>query len=154
MTTDIVTTLIVDDSPDARAWLKIHLERIGCGVIGEAANAAEGLERFESLNPRLITLDILMPDVEGMTAMDLFKKVRDADTRTAVLVVSVRPMSTSKEFLSRGAIGYLEKPFVDFDEAEILLKAHFPELSAQRTRAKRPLSSRLGQRPANKGGPH
>jgi YesN/AraC family two-component response regulator len=48
-----LSTLIVDDSADARTWLKHHLEEFGCEVVGEAANAAEGLRLFEALHPRL-----------------------------------------------------------------------------------------------------
>jgi len=142
-----VTTLIVDDSPDSRAWLRQKLEGLGCVVVGEAESAAGGMERFEALHPRLITLDIVMPDIEGMAAIDLLRHIVREDHEAAVLMVSVRPPVDSHDYLRLGAIGYLEKPFVDFAEAARLLRAYFPELRAAEAEKKRGLSARLAHRP-------
>jgi two-component system, chemotaxis family, chemotaxis protein CheY len=126
-----VATLIVDDSAESRAWLKNRLETLGCTVVGEAASAAEGQEQFEALRPRLVTLDIMMPEVDGMSAMDLFLHISQKASEVGVLVISVRPLADSHEFLRLGAIGYLEKPFINFDEAAKLLRAFFPELEVK-----------------------
>jgi two-component system, chemotaxis family, chemotaxis protein CheY len=123
-----VTTLIVDDSAETRAWLKVKLGTIGCQVVGEAENAAAGLRLFEALRPRLVILDIVMPDVDGVTAIDMFRRIIRLDSEVAVLVVSARPITDSHEFLKLGAIGYLEKPFIDFDQVATLLTACFPNL--------------------------
>lgn len=141
-----VTTLIVDDSSDSRGWLRQKLEGLGCVVVAEAESAAGGLERFEALHPRLITLDIVMPEIEGMAAIDLLRHIVHQDHEAAVLMVSVRPSSDSHDYLRLGAIGYLEKPFVDFAETARLLRACFPELkTAQRTK-RRGLTARLAHR--------
>jgi two-component system chemotaxis response regulator CheY len=126
-----VTTLIVDDSGDSRQWLRHKLEGIGCVIVGEAESAAEGLARFEALRPRLVTLDIMMPEIDGMTALELLRRIGREDHEAAVLVVSVRPLADSHDFMKLGAIGYLEKPFIDFAEAAKLLRAYFPELGAR-----------------------
>jgi len=143
-----VTTLIVDDSFDTRAWLKGKLKGLGCTVVGEAENAAEGLRMFEALRPQLVTLDLVMPDIEGMTAKDLFRRISREDPDVAVLVVSARPMEDSHEYLKLGAIGYLEKPFVDFAQVAKLLRSYFPELknAGASTGKRHGLSSRLKQR--------
>jgi two-component system, chemotaxis family, chemotaxis protein CheY len=112
-----VTTLIVDDSADSRAWLRQRLEGLGCIVVGEAESAAEGLERFEALRPRLVTLDIVMPEIDGIAAIDLLQRITREDHEAGVLVVSVRPWTDAHDYLKLGAIGYLEKPFIDFAEA-------------------------------------
>ncbi|MBF6559359.1 MAG: response regulator [Candidatus Binataceae bacterium] len=142
-----VTTLIVDDSGETRAWLKVKLGTIGCEVVGEAEDAAAALPLFEALRPRLVILDIVMPDVDGLTAIDLFRHIIGLDPEVAVLVVSARPVADSHRFLKLGAIGYLEKPFIDFDKVAKLLTACFPELDASRPAAgaKRGLSARLGR---------
>jgi two-component system, chemotaxis family, chemotaxis protein CheY len=139
-----VTTLIVDDSADARRWLRQKLERLGCVVVGEAESAAGGLRRFDALHPRLITLDIVMPEIDGMAAIDLLRHIVRVDHEAAVLMVSVRPPADSHDYLKLGAIGYLEKPFVDFTEAARLLRACFPELAAVVRR--RGLSARLAHK--------
>ncbi|HVC43195.1 MAG TPA: response regulator [Candidatus Binataceae bacterium] len=140
-----ITTLIVDDSEETRAWLKLKLDTIGCEVVGEAENAAAGLRQFEALRPRLVILDIVMPDVEGVTAIDLFRHIIRLDSEVAVLVVSARPVADSHRFLKLGAIGYLEKPFIDFNKVAKLLTACFPEVDASRRAngSKRGLSARL-----------
>lgn len=143
-----VTTLIVDDSADSRNWLKSKILAIGCQVVGEAECAAQGWQRFEALHPRLVTLDIMMPETDGMTAMDLLSRISREDSDAAVLVVSSRPVRDSHAFLKLGAIGYLAKPFVRFDEVAELLRACFPELDDESAalRKKHGLSSRLGYR--------
>ncbi len=128
-----VRTLIVEDSADSRAWLKNRLESMGCEVVGEAENAAEGLKQFEALRPRLVTLDIMMPEVDGITAMDLFQHISQKASDVGVLIISVRPLADSHQFLKLGAIGYLEKPFIDFEETGKLLRAFFPELGVEET---------------------
>ncbi len=126
-----VTTLIVDDSADSRAWLRQRLEGLGCIVVGEAESAAEGLERFEVLRPRLVTLDIVMPEIDGIAALDLLHRITREDREAGVLVVSVRPLADAHHYLKLGAIGYLEKPFIDFADAARLLRAYFPELGVK-----------------------
>ena len=143
-----VATLIVDDSGDTRTWLRHHLEELGCDVVGEATNAAEGLRLFEALRPQLVTLDLVMPNIDGMTAMDLFHRMSQEDADTSVLIVSVRPLGDSHDFLKMGAIGYLEKPFIDFDQVGKLLRDCFPELEPTvPLRKRRGLSKRLAHKP-------
>jgi two-component system chemotaxis response regulator CheY len=125
---DAVTTLIIDDSADSRKWLRQRLESVGCVVVGEAESPVGGLERFEALRPRLVTLDIVMPEIDGMTAIELLRRIKREDPEIAVLVISGRPTATAHDFLKLGAIAYLEKPFIDFADAARLLRAYFPEL--------------------------
>jgi hypothetical protein len=64
-----------------------------------------------------------------------------------VLVVSVRPPIDSHDFLKLGAIGYLEKPFIDFAEAAKLLRGCFPELGVKESAGKKHgLSARLAHK--------
>ena len=148
VTTIAVNTLIVDDSSDTRAWLKVKLNGLGCTVVGEADNAAEGLRNFEALRPQLVTLDLVMPDIEGVTAMDLCRRISREDPDVAILVISARPTVDSHEYLKLGAIGYLEKPFVDFAQAAKLLRSYFPELKITGASPvkRHGLSARLTQR--------
>lgn len=144
----VVTTLIVDDSAVARDWLRRNLGNLGCLVVGEADSASEGLRQFRALRPRLVTLDIMMPEIDSMDSMALFRQIRQKDADAAVLVVSARPLADSHAFLKMGAVGYLEKPFVDFDKVAQLLRGYFPELEVEGQEAgKRPgLSARLKRR--------
>jgi two-component system chemotaxis response regulator CheY len=140
------TTVIVDDSPDSRGWLRRKLEGLGCLVVGEAESTADGLKRFDALHPRLVTLDIVMPESDGMTALDLLRHIARKDHEVAVLMVSIRPAADAHDYLRLGAIGYLEKPFVNFAEAAGVLRAYFPELRAAETAKKLGLSARLAHK--------
>ncbi len=62
------TALIVDDEPLARTRLRRLLESQGVEVVGEAEDAADGLQRAEELRPDMLFLDIQMPDLTGIQA--------------------------------------------------------------------------------------
>jgi DNA-binding NarL/FixJ family response regulator len=121
---------------------------MGCVVVGEAESAAGGLQQFEILRPRLVTLDILMPEIDGMTAIDLLRRITREDKELAVLMVSVRPSADSHDFMKLGAIAYLEKPFINFAEAAKTLRAYFPELGVKHAviGKRHGLSSRLASK--------
>lgn len=124
-----VETLIVDDSESFRALLRKRLEGIGCTIIGEAGNAKKGLDSFRILKPKLVTLDIMMPDELDFTCKELFATIRKEQPDTSIVVISMStkgPLAT--QFLSHGAIGYLEKSFMNFDELRRKLAAIYPSI--------------------------
>jgi len=144
-----IPTLLVDDSKAARDWLRRRLVEMGYMVVGEAENASDGLKQFLAVRPLLVTLDIMMPEIDGMDSMALFRRIRQEDAETAVLIVSARPLADSHAFLKMGAVGYLEKPFVDFEKVAQLLRWYFPELNKNRySERSRGLTSRLKRRDA------
>lgn len=67
--------LIVDDDPHIRRLYREELEEEGYDVI-VAATGAEALELFERENPDLVTLDILMPDIDGIKLLRQMKEKR------------------------------------------------------------------------------
>jgi CheY-like chemotaxis protein len=108
-----VRALIVDDQAVIRRNLRLRFARLGC-EIEEAENAIHGLELFRSFHPNLVTLDIVMPDIAGFTALDLLRKIRKEDSATGVVVVTSR-VDDREEFLREGAIEFISKPFESFD---------------------------------------
>jgi two-component system, chemotaxis family, chemotaxis protein CheY len=68
--------LIIDDSALMRKIIRYHLEQLGCTVTGEAENAKSGIRLFEQFHPDLVTLDVLMPAVEGLNAVSAFRTFR------------------------------------------------------------------------------
>jgi two-component system chemotaxis response regulator CheY len=126
-----VKTLIVDDSDTFRRILGARLERIGCQIIGEARTAAEGLDLFRARNPRLVTLDLVMPGSEQFSADDLFLTIRRESPPTAIVILSTHSRDANAEhFLAAGAVAYMEKNFISFDRLADTLKGVFPELGA------------------------
>lgn len=128
-----VHALIVEDSVAARNVIRRRLEQIGCEVVGEAANAAEGLRLFRSLHPEVVTLDLMLPEVEGVHARNLFDSIRKEDPRAAVVVITAQARNTGEraEYLGRGAIAYFEKPFIKLESLAEKLAQLFPGLSAR-----------------------
>jgi two-component system, chemotaxis family, chemotaxis protein CheY len=110
-----VRSLIVDDSPFARRVIRHHLTKFGCKVIGEADSAAQGKRMFEEYKPELVTLDIMMPEVEGFDSLRVFREIRRESPGLAVIVVSAVPFDKVRDtFLKEGALAYVVKPFNQF----------------------------------------
>lgn len=122
---------IIEDSISARKLLNYRLRQIGCEVVGEAVNPAEGLALFRELNPQLVTLDILMPEVDGMTSKDLFHSIRKDSPETVIIIVSARPKGIERaEFIRDGAFAYFEKPFINFHSLVQRLEQLFPKIDS------------------------
>jgi CheY-like chemotaxis protein len=128
-----VRTLIVEDSEPVRGILRRRLSEIGCEVVGEAGDAAEGLELFRKLSPQLITLDLVMPFGRGVDAKMLMRAIRAEAPQVAILVISAQPRSAHRsDYIREGAIEYLEKPFIDAQVLIDKLERLFPELKKKR----------------------
>ncbi|HKV55897.1 MAG TPA: response regulator [Candidatus Binataceae bacterium] len=107
--------VIVDDSPLARRIIRHHLVKLGCKVVGEAETAAQAVKVFQALKPELITLDVMMPEVDGYDAMRAFLEIKSLAPATAIVVVSAVPFGKVREnFLAAGALDYIVKPFNQF----------------------------------------
>ncbi len=115
---------------------------MGCVVVAEAGCAQQGLEHFQALRPRLVTLDLMMPDDPSFTSKELFRKIREEAPETAVFMISVqRTGINAPGFLAEGAAAYFEKSFINFDQMKKKLLQIFPELGSGP--APRTLSDRL-----------
>jgi two-component system KDP operon response regulator KdpE len=102
--------LIVDDELAIRRLLRVSAERGGYSVV-EAANAAEAISAIERASPRLVLLDLGLPDRDGLELIPSFVS-RDVP----VIVLTAREASTEKvAALDLGADDYVTKPF-DSDE--------------------------------------
>lgn len=124
--------LTVEDSSIVRKILRARLERAGWQVV-EASNAAEGWELFQCLRPQLVTLDIVMPNVDGLDALSLLSQIRQAARDTAVLIVSgSNSIDDRDKFMQAGAMAFIAKPFVDFEKLLERIGRLFPASGARR----------------------
>lgn len=102
-------------------------------MVGEAETAAQGLKLFRQLRPELVTLDVMMPEHEGVTSLTAFRAMRKEAPDTAVVVVSAVPFEKTREsFLHEGALAYVIKPFSQFSFEPVRQKLlrMFPESTA------------------------
>jgi two-component system chemotaxis response regulator CheY len=124
-----VKTLIVEDSVVTRDAFKQRLNQLGCTIVGATGNAHEALALFRSLRPQLVTLDLVLPTVEGMTAQSFFRLLREEAPDVAIIVISGQRKETEEAELMRlGALAYFQKPFINFDSLSKKLTQIFPEL--------------------------
>lgn len=111
MVTAPVRVLVVDDSIVTRQIISDALSSDpSIQVVGFAANGRLALEQIERLKPDVVTLDLEMPEMEGLAALDA---LRYWATRPAVVVFSAstaRGADATLEALSRGASDYVCKP--------------------------------------------
>lgn len=105
--------LIVDDSPVNRRLLKTMLEEEGHEVVGEAANGKEGYDELVNKDPDVVTLDVSMPEMDGIEALKLMKSHNPA---VKVIILSADSNKKS-EAADHGADEYVTKPY---HKAEIL----------------------------------
>lgn len=118
MTAKLITQmkiLIADDTDSVRYALRLALEYLGHEVIGFAADGHEAIEKYGSMHPDLIVMDVRMPRMDGLTCTSLLSK---ADPSARVVVVT-GSRTTESEAREAGARGFLEKPFdvTDLDRA-------------------------------------
>ncbi len=109
--------LIVDDSAFMRMSLKTIFERNNFQVVGEAENGKQGVFRYQELSPDIVTLDVTMPEMDGLEALKAIKKI---DMKANVMMITAMGQEAMvKEAIVAGAKGFVVKPIVE----EILLKA-------------------------------
>ena len=101
--------LIIDDAAFMRGSLKYMAENAGHQVVGMAKEGAEGLKLYEKLKPDLVTLDILMKGMDGLSAL---KAIKLKDPGAKVIMVTALGMEDKQDEARKlGASGYIRKPF-------------------------------------------
>ncbi|NLM69642.1 MAG: response regulator [Firmicutes bacterium] len=115
------TVLITDDTAFMRMTLRNVIQKNGFHVIGEAADGEEAVSKYKELQPDLVTMDITMPKMDGITAI---KEIIKYDANAKIIVCSAmgqKPMVI--EALNAGARDFLVKPFDAQRVIEALHKA-------------------------------
>lgn len=103
------SVLVTDDTLYARLELRHILSTFGYQVVGEAKNGLEAVERYRELRPDLVTMDVSMPEMDGVAAV---KRIRDLDPSATILMcTSMGQRSLVLEALNAGAADFVTKPF-------------------------------------------
>lgn len=101
--------LIVDDAIFMRMKLKDILEKGGFEVVAEAQNGLEAIDKYKSEMPDIVTLDITMPEMDGITAL---KKIKSIDPGAKVIMCSAMgQQSMVMDAIQAGASDFIVKPF-------------------------------------------
>jgi len=109
--------LVVDDAAFMRLTLKTMLEKNGYEVVGNAENGAKAIEMYKMLKPEIVTMDITMPDMDGIAALGEIIKFHPK--AIVVMLSAMGQEGKIREAVLLGAKGFIIKPFKE----DILLKA-------------------------------
>ncbi|KPU44655.1 chemotaxis protein CheY [Oxobacter pfennigii] len=101
--------LIVDDAAFMRMMIKDILSNNGYEVIGEGNNGIKAIELYKKERPDVVTMDITMPDMDGITAV---KEIRKIDpTAKIVMCSALGQQSMVMDAIQAGAKDFIVKPF-------------------------------------------
>lgn len=111
--------LIVDDATYVRNRLKKIIDKIKFAeVVGEASNGEDAVSLYKDLKPDLVTMDLVMPNYDGLQAIDAIMKI---DKSAKIVVVSAMGQELSvAEAMEKGAKEYITKPFKDDEVSKIV----------------------------------
>ena len=101
--------LIVDDAAFMRMMIKDILQKNGYEVIGEAANGLEAVELYKAHQPDLVTMDITMPEMDGIEAVKQIKAINPA--AKVIMCSAMGQQSMVMDAIKAGANDFIVKPF-------------------------------------------
>lgn len=103
------SALIIDDSAYSRKVIGLALHKAGYQVAGHAATGEEAIDMALALNPDVITLDNMLPDMIGL---DILRILKEEKLKADVLIISaIGQQSAIRDGLRLGAFKYIVKPF-------------------------------------------
>ena len=101
--------LIVDDSKMSRRMLRTICEGIGHEIVAEACNGEEGLQLYKQYTPEVVTMDITMPEKDGINCL---KEIMEYNPFAKVIMVTAAGQSSKlMEALKSGAKEFICKPY-------------------------------------------
>jgi two-component system chemotaxis response regulator CheY len=110
--------LIVDDSNIIRSKIARSLGQLNVKIVGLVGNGRDAVTRFESVHPDIVTMDLTMPEMDGLECIRAITRI---DPTVRILVVSaLADKATAIQALKEGAQGFLCKPFSDDELADAI----------------------------------
>jgi two-component system chemotaxis response regulator CheY len=109
--------LIVDDAAFMRMMIKDILVKNGFTIAGEAENGVQAVEKYRELTPDLVTMDITMPEMDGIDAL---KQIREINPGAKIIMCSAMGQQAMViDAIQAGAKDFIVKPF----QAERVIEA-------------------------------
>lgn len=105
----MINVLIVDDAAFMRMMIKDILEKNNFNVVGEASNGIQAIEIYKKKKPDIVTMDITMPDMDGIEAV---KQIKEFDKNAKIIVCSAMGQQAMViDAIKAGAKDFIVKPF-------------------------------------------
>ena len=103
------TLVVADDAAIIRQKVKEAARSAGWEIVGEARNGKEAIERYTELRPTAMTIDLVMPEYDGIYAL---REIMALDPNAKIIVVSaIGQKSVLHEAFKLGAVDFIVKPF-------------------------------------------
>ncbi len=113
--------LIVDDAAFMRMMIKDILTKNNFEVVGEAADGAQAVEKYMELKPDLVTMDITMPEMDGIAAL---KAIKEKEPNALIIMCSAMGQQAMViDAIQAGAKDFIVKPFQADRVVEAIEKA-------------------------------
>lgn len=112
--------LVIDDDRDTMRILEAKLTDAGYQVL-QAAHGKEGLEKSKQIRPDLILLDVMMPELDGLSVLQHLK-FDSLTEKIPVVIMTAKGEKMQTLFKMEGAAAYLTKPFVFSELLDVLKK--------------------------------
>lgn len=113
--------LIVDDAAFMRMMIKDILSKNGYEIVGEAADGAQAVQLYQDTQPDLVTMDITMPEMDGITALKEIKKVNPQ--AKVIMCSAMGQQAMVIDAIQAGAKDFIVKPFQADRVLEAISKA-------------------------------
>jgi two-component system, chemotaxis family, chemotaxis protein CheY len=115
-----IKILIADDSSIIRKIIQRSIVEDTFEIVGIAADGLKALELFKAEKPQIVTLDITMPEMDGLTVLEEMIKI---NSNVKVIVISaLTDKATGINAIKKGAKSFIAKPFTTEDVRSKLLK--------------------------------
>lgn len=101
--------LVVDDAPIIRLMLKDILVANGYQVVGEGNDGNEGVQLYKDLKPDVVTMDITMPEKDGIEALQEILEINE--NAKVIVITAIDQRESLMEAIRAGATDYIIKPF-------------------------------------------
>ena len=115
--------LVVDDAAFMRMMIKDILTKNGYDVVGEASDGQQAVEKYKELHPDLVTMDITMPEMDGISALKEIKKINPGSK--VIMCSAMGQQAKVIDANQAGAKDFIVKPF----QADRVLEAISKTLS-------------------------
>ncbi len=112
--------LVVDDSRTSRKILKEILEEAGHVVVAEGRDGEDGYLKYKETKPDLVTMDITMPKLDGLEALQLIKK-SDEEAKV-VMITAAGQKEKMIQAIKYGAAEFISKPYEPGDVKAVIDK--------------------------------
>jgi two-component system, OmpR family, response regulator len=115
---ELSSIMLVEDEPDIQLVARLALENVGGFKVDVCASGFEALEKAPLLNPDLILLDVLMPDLDGPATLTELRKIPALESTPVVFLTAKVQAHEVEHYREIGAVDVIAKPFDPMSLAE------------------------------------